>query len=199
MLTSHTLNIRRQQRGITLIEVSIGLIIAAIIAAAAFIAFQNNSRRSEVRDNIQQLTEMISEAKQKFGKSNQFNGLTTQTAIASAVIPPNLALGDLAASNSYEGPIEFTPNGVASVDILWGGVPEEQCLDLVVGLQTAALQVTIDGEPTFDGAVLPVVDPTTGNVTTEGVPGGFNVETATAACTGNDTEIVDIVFAIGRN
>jgi len=49
MITSHTLNARRKQSGITLIEVSIGLIIAAIVAAAAFIAFQNNARRTEMQ------------------------------------------------------------------------------------------------------------------------------------------------------
>jgi len=141
MLTSTTLNSRRQQRGITLIEVSIGLIIAAIIAAAAFIAFQNNSRRAEVRDNVRQITEVIAETKQKIGLPLGYVGLTETVAINNGILSePN---------NSYDAvnPILLAPTVATDpeqADLVWPGIPQDQCSDLVVA-SLEGVNVVSDG------------------------------------------------------
>lgn len=127
MFTHSSINARRQQRGITLIEVSIGLIIAAIIAAAAFIAFQNNSRRAEIRDNARQITEVISETKQKIGLPNgDYTNLTEDIALQAAILD--------SAENSYGGEILLAPVGTPPLEarLTWPAVPEDQCIDLLV-------------------------------------------------------------------
>jgi prepilin-type N-terminal cleavage/methylation domain-containing protein len=147
MITSHTLNARRKQSGITLIEVSIGLIIAAIVAAAAFIAFQNNARRTEVQDNIKQLTEIITETKQKVGISTGYTGLDTAAGIQLALLPSN-ADGTLA-KNSYNGAGSIALAGTADdvATLTWPDIPADQCGDIALNVAPQATAVTGIGEP----------------------------------------------------
>ncbi|WP_394672222.1 type 4 pilus major pilin [Limnobacter sp.] len=155
MMTSHTLNARRKQSGITLIEVSIGLIIAAIIAAAAFIAFQNNQRRNEVQDNIKQLTEVITETKQKVGITTGYAGFTEANAIQLAILEAS-AVATVPAKNSYSGAGEITMTGAAdgeTVTLTWPDVPSNQCAD--ISLSVSGQVQSVNGQDTVNGS-LPV-------------------------------------------
>lgn len=142
MITSHTLNARRKQSGITLIEVSIGLIIAAIVAAAAFIAFQNNARRTEVQDNIKQITEVISETKQKVGINGGAAGYTGLTADLAATLGILQSPDQL---NSYGQTIELDADTTDAVNLAvlsWDGVEGDQCTDIVLAVGAAATGIT---------------------------------------------------------
>lgn len=199
---------KKAQKGITLVEVSIGLIIAAIIAAAAFAAFQNNSRRTAVRDNINVITEVAAELKNKFGRSNSYATLTTQGAVRGVVVPPDLRdVGDTAV-NSYGGPIEFYPAQINTVNdsaaLVWRQVPVNQCTDLILGVEGSAREIGI-----YTQGAAPAAGPI--NM----VDGGLNdqfVKDATGvgvvldpndvaiqceAVAGTD-ETVDLVFVFGR-
>ncbi len=150
MITSHTLNARRKQSGITLIEVSIGLIIAAIVAAAAFIAFQNNARRTEVQDNIKQLTEIITETKQKVGISTGYDGLDTPAAVQLALLPSTIdsATGDrVVAKNSYDGAGAISLVGTTAdvATLTWPDVPADQCGDIALNVAPQAQSVAGSG------------------------------------------------------
>lgn len=144
MITSHTLNARRKQSGITLIEVSIGLIIAAIVAAAAFIAFQNNARRTEVQDNIKQITEVISETKQKVGINGGAAGYTGLTADLAATLGILQEVGQL---NSYGQAINLTEgtDPVNEAILTWNGVEGDQCTDIVLAVGSTATTI-VNGE-----------------------------------------------------
>ena len=174
MLTSTTLNTRRQQRGITLIEVSIGLIIAAIIAAAAFIAFQNNSRRAEIRDNVRQITEIISETQQKIGLPNgSYAGLTAAIAVQSAILDNTV--------NSYNGTIVLAPASATdnnNARLTWPNVPIDQCVDLVIAAAEGV--VSFNGTGTAD---IPVVN------------GTIPLATATGECSTTAPTSLEFVFA----
>ncbi|HEX4918657.1 MAG TPA: prepilin-type N-terminal cleavage/methylation domain-containing protein [Limnobacter sp.] len=186
-----TLKARQQQAGITLIEVSIGLIIAAIVAAVAFIAFQNNARRNEVRENVTAITEIIAEAKQKFGRTNQYTALngannTTDPAIVSNTIPRTISNS----GNSYgvkpilygsglDGKVETTPTGTYAT-LAWGGVDAAQCYDVIsaVAQATNAIYVVNSATVSIGGAAGTSVVSTTGAI---------NAATATSACNGITT------------
>ena len=139
MITSHTLNARRKQSGITLIEVSIGLIIAAIVAAAAFIAFQNNARRTEVQDNIKQITEVISETKQKVGTTSGYTGLTNLVAGQLAILNVD-ADGD--SLNSYDGAVILDDTDADNATLTWSDVEGDQCTDIVLAVANGVNTVT---------------------------------------------------------
>jgi len=175
MITSHTLNARRKQSGITLIEVSIGLIIAAIVAAAAFIAFQNNARRTEVQDNIKQITEVISETKQKVGSTTGYTGLDNDVAAQLAILTSNDVV------NSYGEQIilavDATDDNLAV--LTWPNVEGDQCSDIALAVA--------NGVTTVDG----LGDPQT--VTN----GQLTLDQTTLIC-GDGTAAVDLVMTFGR-
>lgn len=205
---------KKAQKGITLVEVSIGLIIAAIIAAAAFAAFQNNSRRTAVRDNINVITEVAAELKNKFGRSNSYASLTTQGAVRGVVVPPDLRdVGDTAV-NSYGGLIEFgpaqinTPSDAAA--LIWRQVPVNQCTDLILGVEGSAREIGIFAQGAAPaGAAAPNAAPI---VMADAGIGDQFVKDATGAgvvLDPNDVaiqcenqaggaETVDLVFVFGR-
>lgn len=143
MLTSTALNTRRQQRGITLIEVSIGLIIAAIIAAAAFIAFQNNARRTETQDNIKQITEVVAETKQKFGLTGPYTVGSLLTAAEQVGI-----FETTTPANSYGGNIGLNGVDANNAELIWPNVEEDQCIDIVLNIADGA--TSIEGNAAAD-------------------------------------------------
>lgn len=190
MLSSTTLNTRRQQRGITLIEVSIGLIIAAIIAAAAFIAFQNNARRSETQDNIKVITEYIAETKQKFGLTTGYTaGDFRAQAFQAGVLPV------AAPANSYGGVIALNGINANSAVMTWPSVEEDQCLDIVLNAQDGVLAIgSVDGAAITAGTAVPTADAARVHVSANGP---LTAAEATALCQ-SATDVVSLEFYFGR-
>lgn len=182
MITSHSLNMRRKQSGITLIEVSIGLIIAAIVAAAAFIAFQNNARRTEVQDNIKQITEIISESKQKVGSTSGYTGFDENVAAQLAILKVDSAGGVL--PNSYNGPIIIASTDPNSAVLTWSDIEGDQCSDIVLAVSNGVTSIT--GTP--EGGTAGTVAITNGQITL--------AETATLCGTGDAP--VDLALTFGR-
>jgi prepilin-type N-terminal cleavage/methylation domain-containing protein len=183
MITSHTLNARRKQSGITLIEVSIGLIIAAIVAAAAFIAFQNNARRTEVQDNIKQITEVISETKQKVGTTSGYLGLTTAVAGQLAILKNVDAAG--VALNSYDGQIQLNGIDANNAALVWSGIEGDQCSDIMLSVANG-----VNGASADPAATEP--DPLA--LTTNGE---FTLAQTTTIC-GTGEDPVDLALFFGR-
>ena len=182
MITSHTLNARRKQSGITLIEVSIGLIIAAIVAAAAFIAFQNNARRTEVQDNIKQITEIISETKQKVVSTSVYAYLTTPIAAQLAILPADQ--NGNALPNSYNAAVTLVGVDADNATLTWTGVEGDQCSDIVLAVANGVTDIT--GTPTTG----------TGG-TANNIAGELTLTQASTIC-GTDGSPVTLALTFGR-
>lgn len=193
---------RKKQAGITLVEVSIGLIIAAVLAAAAYLAFENNNRRNEVKSNVNTLTELGAELKTKFGRTNRYGDVTTAVAIQSATIPPELRdPGAVTAANIYGGAITVLPTQVQTADdaiqVVWDNVPSEQCSDIVVGVEPAVREVFVNAPGTGGvargGAVSAIKDES-------GPVVELDVAALTTACEAQAAAgQVEITFVYGRN
>ena len=147
---------RKSQAGISMVELSVVLVIVALLSAAIFIGLQSNSRRVEVQDNVGQITEVAAGLRKSFGRSNTYSQLTvangTRLAITSRIIPAQLRDGVAAtAKNSYGGAISVAVNdadclvAAACVDLTWAQIPQAQCVDLVLGVEAGARIVKVSG------------------------------------------------------
>jgi len=151
---------RSMQRGISMVELSVVLVVVALISVAVFFGLQANTRRIEVSDNTSQITELAAELKKKFGRSNQYGALTTAIAVQSRAVPEQLRLTATTAGNSYGGAVVIAPAAcTAAADcaqIDWPNVPQNQCMDLVLGTQNVARQVQVAGTDVkaLDGAIV---------------------------------------------
>ncbi len=137
-----------QQKGITLVETSIGLAIAAVIVGTAYAGFESNSRRNEVQTNASLITEMISDAKKMFGQPGRYLALTTASAIGSRVIPDSVVSGTTA-SNSYGGAITIVGNSLSDATLSFEAVPKRQCMDLAMALAGSVQDMTVAGTSVF--------------------------------------------------
>lgn len=205
IMTKKNQQTAKKQRGITIVEVSIGLIIAAILAAAAYLSFENNNRRNAVKSNVNTLTEMGAELKTKFGRTNRYGQVNTEVAIQSATIPPDLRDGaNLTAANTYGGAIVVGPAQVQTpndaVAVVWNSVPQDQCVDLAVGVDPAVREIAI-----LAPGVTAIASPYTSAIKDQSVGSAVQeldiAELATECDTvgaANDGEVA-MVFVFGRN
>ncbi len=172
----------KRQKGVTMIELSVVLVVGALLAAAVFFGLQSNQRRVELSDNTAAITEIISSLKKNFGRANQYATMTTALAVQSRAIPDNLRLTATTAQNSYGGAITVGPVACVAVNdcasLLWPSVPRAQCMDLVIGTQAGARLIMV-------AAV--VVKP---------LDGALNIVTLATQCELANT--ANIVWRIGR-
>ncbi len=137
-------------KGLTLVEVAIGLAISAVVVATAYAGFESNARRNEVRANANAITEIISGAKKTFGSSpTGYENVTTGVLLTSNVIPKSMqdATG-ATAKNSYGGNIELTSGFTATRELLsldWKSVPAKQCMDLAMALSNSVESLEVAG------------------------------------------------------
>lgn len=143
---------RASQRGISMVELSVVLVVVALISAAVFFGLQANARRIEVQDNTSQITEIAAELKKNFGRNNQYGVLTTALAVQSRAIPEQLRVTATTAQNSYGGLVTTVVSPAATctlagacADLLWPSVPQNQCMDLVIGTSNVARVVDVGG------------------------------------------------------
>src|SRR5438105_4241383 len=134
---------RTAQRGFTMLELSIVLVIAGVLAATAFIGFQTNARRNSVRDNTGLVTETAAELKKKFGMTNTYGAINTALAVQSRAIPEQLRIPTTnTAQNSYGGLITVAPGTLTVANdvavMTWAAVKQGECMDLVIGTADTA-------------------------------------------------------------
>lgn len=172
---------KRRQRGITLVEVTIVMILAALLAAAAVFGYQKNQRRTEIRDNTSLIIEVSTELQRKFGMNNQYGAVTTAIAVQSRTIPQELRATATTANNSYGGAITIAPVNLTGTDdgvaLTWANVPQSQCVDLVLGAHNVARRVRVAGTTvkTLDAAQVTAADLATQCVTADRVDVIFDV------------------------
>jgi len=172
-----------RQRGLTMVELSVVLVIAALLIAAVFTALRANQRRVEVRDNQALITQIASDLQGKFGRTGQYANTNLALAIQSRAIPEELRIGTgTTAQNGYGGLLALAPVNctVANdcIDLTWAQVPQTQCMDLVIGTQNVARRISVNAV---------VVKP---------LDGQLNLGTLATNC--EAAGIVPIVYSIGR-
>ena len=177
--------VRRLQRGMSMIELSLVLIVLAIVLAGVYWGFSQNQRRVEIDENVQAITEIVGNLQGKFGKTNTYSQITTEVAVRSQVIPGILRVGTtIAAQNSYGGAIEVNPAKCMSdndcVTLKWEKVPNAQCSELIIGASRGARMVEVGSEK-----VKPMDLP-------------LKLELLAQKCDDAAATFKDLVFTIGR-
>jgi prepilin-type N-terminal cleavage/methylation domain-containing protein len=156
----------RYQKGFSLLELGLTLLIVGILIGVAAIIFANNNRKVSINKNAQQLQLIAGTAKSNFGMRNLYGSVNTAVAVQGHIIPGELRDGTSAtATNTFGAPItvtSLTTPGAGSPDALtltWGSVPADQCSELVVSVADAFRRVTVAGTDVkpLDGSLNPVL------------------------------------------
>lgn len=151
--------LKGKQRGFSMLEIGVALIVIAGAAYAVFNAFENNSRRASIQDNTNAITQISADIKKKFGLNNQYAGVTTAVLVNSRTIPQEMRTGAGTANNTYGGAITAAVQTLTVANdglrLTWPRVPTSECMDLVTGTQQVARRVRVAGTDVkpLDGAL----------------------------------------------
>lgn len=149
---------RKMQRGMTMVELGMVLVVVAILGAVVFTAFANNMRRSSVNENRDAINATISCAQGNYGQKNLYPKLTSASVVTSNCVPNELRDRDASgnplasATNKYGGAIQVaaaTATGCTAStcrNLVWNNVPRAQCFDLAMAIESSAYALGIAAE-----------------------------------------------------
>lgn len=141
---------QKKQRGISMVELTLALIILSVLAGAAYYAFQENSRKNEVKEAIALATTIAGELRSKFGTNNMYGNVTTAVSVQSRAIPEQFRItGTNTAQNSWGGAITTTPVTLTAtndaISLSFANVPQDECMDIVIGTQQTGRRISVAG------------------------------------------------------
>lgn len=149
------------QRGMSMMSVLLGLVIAGLLAVVIFNQFTDSQRKARIEAATSEITTIIADAQKTYGVSNQYPNVTTTIAVQGGVIPARLRDGPAAttAHNYYNSPLTLEVGGIAAtgdaLTLSYGGVRQSDCQDLVLSIDplVAAIDVNAVNVKPAGGAI----------------------------------------------
>lgn len=176
---------RRHQRGVSIISVLLGLVIAAAVAAVVYNQYTDSQRKARIEAAQAEIAGMIASAQKLYGNTNQYGAVTTAIAVRSGIVPERLRVaGTTNAQNRYNGAITFAPATITtandSLTLGYAAVDREDCQDLVLGSIGLVRRIAV-GATDVKPADLPV-----------------NIATLSTACDAAATSALNLTFGRGQ-
>lgn len=173
----------RAQRGVTIIQALLALVVGAILGAVGLNMYVDAQRKVRLEAAQSDISTMISEAQKLYGSTNQYGALTTAIAVRSGVVPSRLRVaGTTTAQNRYNGPITFGPATVTTTNdsavMVYGQVNKEDCQALVMGSSALSRRIAV--------------------ASTEVKPADQQTNIAALATACDAEDFVDLSFTFGR-
>ncbi|WP_076999150.1 type 4 pilus major pilin [Variovorax sp. KK3] len=149
-----------RQRGVSIISVLLGLVIAAAVTAVVYNQYTDSTRKARIEAGQAEISTMIAGAQKLYGNANQYGAVTTAIAVQSGVVPARLRIsGTNTAQNRYNGAVTFTPATITSANdslvVGYGNVQREDCQDLVLGSNEITRRIAV-GATVVKAADVPV-------------------------------------------
>lgn len=146
-----THNGRSSQRGVSVMSVLLGLVIAAGVTAVMYDQFSDSQRKSRIEAASSEISTMIAAAQKVFGTSNQYGAVTTAIAVQSGVVPDRLrVVGTTTAQNKYNGAITFAPATITttndSLTLTYANVEREDCQDVALSVDRMARRIMVGAQ-----------------------------------------------------
>ncbi|WP_175885516.1 type 4 pilus major pilin [Burkholderia sp. BCC0044] len=125
------------QRGFTLIETLVVMIVGIVMLAAAAAGIGKLFRASEITEEASNIMHMRAQL-DELNKQNHFKGITNDLAIKFNIVPANMAVQGSNISNVWGGMVRFgAPTNGKRVSIDYFGVPADACQQLVLKIGNA--------------------------------------------------------------
>lgn len=135
----------RNQRGISILSVLLGLVVAGLFAVIMYDQFNDSRKKAKVEAASSEIATMIASAQRSYGKTNQYPTVTTALAVQGGVIPARLRnAGTDTANNTYAGAITLTPGATADTAVLgYANVDRADCQDIVTSIEQLAVSIDV--------------------------------------------------------
>lgn len=145
---SRRIGSKKKQRGVTLIELAIGLAIAGALIFAVFYMVTVVQSKRATSSEAQYLNMMAADLRTKFSGQGSFTGLNAANLIRIGIAPRPMVSGNTLRSG-FSTPVTVAPanvNGVADDGFEFTyQVPSNNCADFVMASEGAFSRVSIAG------------------------------------------------------
>lgn len=138
----------RRQKGFTLVEISIAVVVAAALLFGVFWLVGVIGERSAVKDEIQNFTTLANDTRTKFRNQGSYTGITPAVLVQLGVVPPEMVRGTNIVT-AWETNLDVAPttlNGNAGDGVRFTyTLPRKSCSDFIDGVARNAARITVGG------------------------------------------------------
>lgn len=139
----------RKQRGLTLVELAMGVVIGGLILAASLGIVRTVMADNRVNDEINELSLVVGKVGKMYANRATFVGATTAMFISNGIYPPERITSATALNNRWGGTITV---GVAtttttndSITLTYTNVAERECKGMIPQLENSMRIISVGG------------------------------------------------------
>ena len=132
---------RNKQQGYTMVEILIGVIVAAIVVAGVYAGWNTFYTSNQASTSVNEITQIIQNTQALYAQSSddKYTGLTLSSAIAAGVFPSSMKQTSGAVTNSYNGSVTLAADSSAGFDLTYKAVPQNVCSKIISSVNTTTL------------------------------------------------------------
>jgi len=147
-----TLLKNRKQKGFTLTEILLVLVIAAAIVISAFIIYPKVQASARAEAESKNIATIVAGVKALYTSTSSYTGITKTILVNAKVFPDNMLSGTGSSAtpiNSWKGAVDVTAatinNAGDAFTITYNGVPTAECVKMVSGMAGNFDSVGVNG------------------------------------------------------
>ena len=167
---------RNRQRGLTLIELLLGLVIVAIVIGITLIAFAQTRGEAHSVQSMKNF-DIVVGAVRKLYPNPRYASLTGPVLAKSAMVPNSMIDAGYNLVSPWGAAIDVGPSVMlgpmnSGFDVVYHQVPSDQCVDLVRYGASKMLRVSVGATVVKDMTATPPVNDPTPDISTAACSGG---------------------------
>lgn len=148
--TGHVIALK--QRGFTLIELGIVVVIGSILLAVALSIATTVLADNRANDELKEVPLIVTRIQKLYNNRANFTGLTTALAISQNSFPANRVTSTTTVTNRWGGTITVAPATMVTasdaVTATYTNVPKSECLAVLPQLDSSMRTMTVGGTST---------------------------------------------------
>jgi len=151
-LKQHAPQKNRKQKGFSMIELMLALVIIGMLSVPIYFIFKQASESAQTENEISNVNGIAASIRKAWRSSSDFSALTNAVLITRKAVPEKMDAGDgTNLINLWGGSVTVSatdPSGAAgqtAFQIAYTNVPASACLDFVSGVQSAFSTVNVAG------------------------------------------------------
>ena len=147
-------NMKKRQRGFSLIELIVVVAIVGLVAAAVISRSASTQQSTQIQTESQNLQSIVGKAKSVFAGRPNFNGATTAFMLANGAFPTSMVNNNVV-THSWNGAVTVAPGAnPTTLDITYAAVPTAACIEFVSSQSRPYVEVTVAGTAVKNGAAV---------------------------------------------
>ena len=121
-------NRKNKQQGYTIVEILIGVIVAAIVVAGIYVGWNSFYTSNQASTIQSEMNQIIQNTETLYANSTDgYTSVDTASAITAGVFPSSLKIKGTTVTNSYSGAVTLTSVAESAFSVTYASIPADVC------------------------------------------------------------------------